>query len=180
MLESGILAASSVDFSSSSRVEREPSGASEEEDGHPGTGISNQWEEVPSLASSFPSLPSVSSHEKQPTTEDHHHHHHEHHASEHEHHHRHQHQQQLPAPPSLTVSIFSSALSPRARVLAIFSSLAINMFLPFVNGVMLGFGEIFAQNIVAPLLGWKPPGALGIRAARGGAVPGDGRKQTRR
>ena len=44
-------------------------------------------------------------------------------------------------PPSLTLSIFSaaSALMPRRhRIVAIVGSLAINLFLPFVNGVMLG------------------------------------------
>ena len=35
------------------------------------------------------------------------------------------------------------------------SSLAINLALPFVNGVMLGFGEIFAKNILLDRLGWK-------------------------
>lgn len=30
---------------------------------------------------------------------------------------------------------------------SIFSSVAINLFLPFVNGMMLGFGEIFAHQL---------------------------------
>jgi hypothetical protein len=38
----------------------------------------------------------------------------------------------------------------------LFSSLSINMFLPFVNGVMLGFGEIFAKTVIVGWLGWGP------------------------
>lgn len=34
--------------------------------------------------------------------------------------------------------------------------MAINILLPFVNGVMLGFGEIFAKNVVVKWFGWKP------------------------
>ncbi|KAF5371820.1 hypothetical protein D9615_009552 [Tricholomella constricta] len=63
-----------------------------------------------------------------------------------------------PAPLSATLAIFDSTLSPRTRVTALFSSLAINMLLPFVNGVMLGFGEIFAKNVVMGWFGWKPAG----------------------
>lgn len=52
--------------------------------------------------------------------------------------------------------------------MALFSSLAINLLLPFVNGVMLGFGEIFAKNVVVGWLGWKVPGStaanVGVRA----------------
>ena len=32
-----------------------------------------------------------------------------------------------------------------------------NIGLPFVNGVMLGFGEIFARAFLAPWLGLTPP-----------------------
>jgi len=38
--------------------------------------------------------------------------------------------------------------------MAFASSLAINLFLPFVNGVMLGFGEVFAKNLMLGWLGW--------------------------
>ena len=50
------------------------------------------------------------------------------------------------APPSLTLSLFTMPghLSV-GRVLAV---LGINLVLPFVNGVMLGFGEIFAREVV--------------------------------
>lgn len=41
--------------------------------------------------------------------------------------------------PSLTMSIFSGSILPRKQFLvSIFASLGINLFLPFVNGVMLG------------------------------------------
>lgn len=41
--------------------------------------------------------------------------------------------------PSLTMSIFSGSILPRKQfIVSIFASLGINLFLPFVNGVMLG------------------------------------------
>lgn len=51
-----------------------------------------------------------------------------------------------PQPPSLTLSLFTlpSHLS-LARVVAV---VGINFVLPFINGVMLGFGEIFARETV--------------------------------
>ncbi|CAE6464802.1 unnamed protein product [Rhizoctonia solani] len=132
-------------------------------------GGNNTWEEVHSLGSSFPSLPeqhNTNTIPLQPTyrprpaapkkEKDHQHHRHSHHPP-------------APAPPpSLTLSIFDSSLPTRARVIALFSSLAINMFLPFVNGVMLGFGEIFARNVVGPWFGWPKPVAtsVGVRASR--------------
>lgn len=57
--------------------------------------------------------------------------------------------------PAVTPVIFDPNVPVKTRILAMFSSLAINMFLPFVNGVMLGFGEIFARNVVGPWFGWK-------------------------
>ncbi|QRW04296.1 hypothetical protein RhiLY_03295 [Ceratobasidium sp. AG-Ba] len=129
-----------------------------------------EWEEVPSVASSFPSLPEqhpANSIPLQPTyrprqvtskkekeKEHHHHRHHHKHAS-------------APAtPPSLTLTVFDSNASTRTRVVALVSSLAINMLLPFINGVMLGFGEIFARNVVGPWFGWPKPVAssVGVRA----------------
>ncbi|KAJ7284914.1 hypothetical protein C8J57DRAFT_703725 [Mycena rebaudengoi] len=80
-----------------------------------------------------------------------------------------------PPPPapleSATLAMFDQSLSTRTRVTALFSSLAINLVLPFVNGVMLGFGEIFAKNVVLEFFGWRAvapvPGAtaasVGIR-----------------
>jgi len=74
--------------------------------------------------------------------------------------------------PSMTLSIFDSSLSRRARVLALVSSLTINLLLPFINGVMLGFGEIFARHIikwngwsnVASFLGLRSPSPTKVEA----------------
>ena len=66
-----------------------------------------------------------------------------------------------PAPVSLTSAIFDTSLSGRTRSTAFFSSLAVNLLLPFVNGVMLGFGEIFAKNVLMDWLGWHlNPGSV--------------------
>ncbi|KAJ6505941.1 hypothetical protein DFH09DRAFT_943572, partial [Mycena vulgaris] len=77
-----------------------------------------------------------------------------------------------PPPPaaleSATLAIFDASLSTRTRVTALFSSLAINLLLPFVNGVMLGFGEIFAKNIVLEYFGWRPLSRPGATAASAG------------
>jgi hypothetical protein len=54
------------------------------------------------------------------------------------------------------------------------------MLLPFVNGVMLGFGEIFAKNVVVGWFGWKKvPGpwtasSMSGRTKRGTADVGIG------
>ncbi|KAJ7104221.1 hypothetical protein B0H15DRAFT_942221 [Mycena belliarum] len=82
-----------------------------------------------------------------------------------------------PPPPaaleSATLAIFDGSLSTRTRVTALFSSLAINLLLPFVNGVMLGFGEIFAKNIVLEYFGWRPvappPGTVAASVGFGAA-----------
>ncbi|KAJ7170606.1 hypothetical protein C8R43DRAFT_980133 [Mycena crocata] len=75
-----------------------------------------------------------------------------------------------PPPPleSATLAIFDTSLSTRTRVTALFSSLAINLLLPFVNGVMLGFGEIFAKNVVLEFFGWRPLSQPGATAASAG------------
>ncbi|KAJ7034979.1 hypothetical protein C8F04DRAFT_1259341 [Mycena alexandri] len=76
-----------------------------------------------------------------------------------------------PPPPapleSATLAIYDPSLSTRTRVTALFSSLAINFLLPFVNGVMLGFGEIFAKNIVLEYFGWRPLSPGTTAASRG-------------
>jgi len=81
-----------------------------------------------------------------------------------------------PPPPaaleSATLAIFDPSLSTRTRVTALFSSLAINFLLPFVNGVMLGFGEIFAKNIVLEYFGWRPLSRPGSTAATTGLGAG--------
>ncbi|KAH7884528.1 hypothetical protein F5I97DRAFT_1830976 [Phlebopus sp. FC_14] len=61
-------------------------------------------------------------------------------------------------PPSTLPSIMDPAVKPRTRMSLILSSLAINLLLPFVNGVMLGFGEIFAKNVIVGWIGWKRNG----------------------
>ncbi|KAG6857230.1 hypothetical protein H0H87_007649 [Tephrocybe sp. NHM501043] len=80
----------------------------------------------------------------------------------------HRHPAPTPAAPlSATLAVFDSTLTTRTRVKALFSSLAINMVLPFVNGVMLGFGEIFAKNVVMKWFGWKPMGPGYVATATG-------------
>jgi hypothetical protein len=68
----------------------------------------------------------------------------------------------------MTLAVFDSTLPASTRFWALVSSLSINMFLPFVNGVMLGFGEIFAKTVVVGWLGWGPAVAanvgLGVRS----------------
>jgi len=56
---------------------------------------------------------------------------------------------------SLTVAAFSpsSGMPVARRAALIASALAINLGLPFVNGVMLGFGEIVARTFLAPWIG---------------------------
>jgi hypothetical protein len=111
---------------------------------------SQKWEDVPSVTSSFPSM-SFPEHGE--------------HTLPHEH-------RVAPqsATASLTSAIFDASLSRRTRLTAFFSSLAVNLLLPFVNGVMLGFGEIFAKDILMDWLGWhSKPGSVattvGIRGS---------------
>ena len=80
--------------------------------------------------------------------------------------------------PSATLSIFDPTLSTRTRLLALTSSLTINFLLPFINGVMLGFGEIFAKGVV----GWFRTGSWTVGTGFGsgggagiGGGMGDGR-----
>jgi len=61
-------------------------------------------------------------------------------------------------PTSATLAIFDDSLSTRTRLVAFVSSLAVNLLLPFVNGVMLGFGEIVAKDVIMGWLGWKASG----------------------
>jgi len=58
-------------------------------------------------------------------------------------------------PPSTIPSLLDNTIAPRTRMSLLLSSLAINLLLPFVNGVMLGFGEIFAKNVLVGWIGWK-------------------------
>ncbi|WWD19553.1 hypothetical protein CI109_104014 [Kwoniella shandongensis] len=49
-------------------------------------------------------------------------------------------------PPSLTLSIFT--MPSHLTISRVVAVLGINLVLPFINGVMLGFGEIFAREVV--------------------------------
>jgi hypothetical protein len=113
---------------------------------------SQKWEHLPSdLTSSLPSMsfPEESHEEPKPVSNN-----------------------PPPAPTSATLAVFDSSLSTSTRIKAFASALAINLVLPFINGVMLGFGEIFAKNIVLGWFGWKMdvPGStaasLGLRKSR--------------
>ncbi|KAH9063871.1 hypothetical protein EDB87DRAFT_1600803 [Lactarius vividus] len=67
-----------------------------------------------------------------------------------------------PAAASATLAVFDDTLPKRKRVWALITSLSVNMLLPFVNGVMLGFGEIFAKTVVVGWLGWGPTVATNV------------------
>jgi hypothetical protein len=80
---------------------------------------------------------------------------------------RHAERKPTTVPPSTIPSLLDSTIAPRTRVSLLLTSLAINLLLPFVNGVMLGFGEIFAKNVLVGWIGWKRSGRtaanVGIR-----------------
>ncbi|KAK0540057.1 hypothetical protein OC835_000855 [Tilletia horrida] len=73
---------------------------------------------------------------------------------------------------SLTLAALSPSsslpLSRRAALLA--SALAINLGLPFVNGIMLGFGEIVARTLLAPWIGVVLGPLLPARFGFGGGL----------
>lgn len=67
-----------------------------------------------------------------------------------------------PPPPAPTgeltlAALWTPGLSVSRRMVLITATLAINIGLPFINGVFLGFGEIFARAFLAPLVGLAPP-----------------------
>ena len=68
--------------------------------------------------------------------------------------HDHQEGREQPSRPPASTAILDSSLTTKTRVVALLGSLTINLFLPFVNGVMMGFGEIFAENVLWKWLGW--------------------------
>ena len=74
---------------------------------------------------------------------------------------------------SASLAVFDDTLPNRTRVWALITSLSVNMFLPFVNGVMLGFGEIFAKTVVVGWLGWGPAVATNV----GLGVPSTSRRR---
>jgi len=135
-------------------------------DSEPDSSKHDKWEEIPSeMSGSFPSM-TIPSDPHSPTSS-----HLPPHSArdryEQERHHVHRHHDDSQG--TATTTVFDTRLSTKTRALALVSSLAINLFLPFVNGVMLGFGEIFAKNILVGWLGWKVPGTtvatnVGIRA----------------
>lgn len=141
------------------------SGRHQRDESEPESSKHEKWEELSSdVGSSYPSL-SYPSDPHSPSSQHNpqlHHSHHDSH-SHHPHHHDHAHEESSP-----TFAIFDTRLSRKTRALALFSSLAINLFLPFVNGVMLGFGEIFARNVVGGWFGWKTPARPGSVAASAG------------
>ncbi|KAF3927183.1 hypothetical protein ABW20_dc0103547 [Dactylellina cionopaga] len=55
--------------------------------------------------------------------------------------------------------------------LSLFRSAAINLFLPFVNGLMLGFGELFAHEI-AFRFGWSGTNVFPLSRRSHVAAPG--------
>lgn len=63
---------------------------------------------------------------------------------------------------AVTLAVFDDTLPARSRFYALISSLSINLVLPFVNGVMLGFGEIFAKTVIVGWLGWGPSVATNV------------------
>lgn len=67
---------------------------------------------------------------------------------------------------SLTLAAFNphTAIPLSRRLALIAGSVFINLGLPFLNGVMLGFGEIFARVVVAPALGITGVGWAGDTA----------------
>jgi hypothetical protein len=77
--------------------------------------------------------------------------------------------------PSLTLSLFTS---PSHRSIArIAAVVGINLILPFVNGVMLGFGEIFArETVIFGRRWWRGEAALRslFRPSAGGNLAGLG------
>ena len=63
-------------------------------------------------------------------------------------------------PPSLTLSLFTGP-SGSLSVTRILAVLGINLILPFVNGVMLGFGEIFAREVIkVGTVWWRTGGSF--------------------
>lgn len=89
-------------------------------------------------------------------------------------------------------STYSMSVSTRRKLYLVLGSLAINLCLPFINGVMLGLGEIFARETVAIYFGIGPKasqanaprparanvGQVGLRAAAesGGGNPKPGHR----
>ena len=81
-----------------------------------------------------------------------------------------------PLPPAPTgeltiASILAPGVAWHRRAFLISAVLAINVGLPFINGIMLGFGEIFARAFIAPCLGLAPPVSMNRFSASPADVP---------
>lgn len=78
-----------------------------------------------------------------------------------------------PAPTGeLTIAaICAPGVSWQRRLFLVTATLAINLGLPFLNGVMLGFGEIFARAFIAPWIGLAPPVPMSRLSASPADVP---------
>ena len=86
-------------------------------------------------------------------------------------------------PPSLTLALVSAWRNTTwlQRAPALLAAVAINFGLPFINGVMLGLGELFAREFIGVRWGWATPfadtlnrGGVGLRAAGTRAPAGQG------
>ncbi|PWN36270.1 uncharacterized protein FA14DRAFT_161056 [Meira miltonrushii] len=64
---------------------------------------------------------------------------------------------------SLTIALFTPGLTWRRRSYLLLASMVVNIGLPFINGIALGFGEILARGLIAPWIGLAPA-ALNINA----------------
>ncbi|SHO77141.1 Similar to S.cerevisiae protein MIM1 (Mitochondrial protein required for outer membrane protein import) [Malassezia sympodialis ATCC 42132] len=81
-----------------------------------------------------------------------------------------------PPPPAPTGELTIAAICAPGvpwsrRLLLVTATLAINIGLPFLNGVMLGFGEIFARAFIAPWIGLAPPVPMSRLSASPADVP---------
>ncbi|KAA1114994.1 hypothetical protein PGT21_028945 [Puccinia graminis f. sp. tritici] len=73
-----------------------------------------------------------------------------------------EHPQKITVAPSITLSLFTHLTDPtlswKTKLGCFGATLGINFFLPFINGVMLGFGEIAARELLGAYFGWGPAG----------------------
>lgn len=75
---------------------------------------------------------------------------------------------QISLPSSTNSSLFTDYNKP--TLLGLLKGVAINLFLPFINGLMLGFGELFAHEI-AFRLGWGGSKVFPIRRSKRNLSP---------
>ncbi|KAI0671570.1 hypothetical protein C8Q78DRAFT_1029597 [Trametes maxima] len=168
---------------STSTASTPPENGASQPASEPESSKQEKWDDMTSsLTSSFPSMSfpsdphSPSSSARRDLAAHGHGHHHSHHhgpghvhGDVHAHEHGHHPHREGVETQTATLSVFNSALSPKTRALAVVSAIAINVLLPFVNGVMLGFGEIFAKNVVVRWIGWKIPGTASAATGQQGS-----------